>query len=385
MKPGDRDVPTVTSGAVQVPYVALPLRARRVKRELMAAIERVIEHGVYILGPDVEEFETRFAAYCGSRYAVGVGDGTSALILALRGLGVGPGDEVITAPNSFVASASCAALLGAIPRFVDARREDLTMDPRLLERAITPRTRAIVPIHLAGHPADMEPILKIGERHGIPVVEDAAQAVGTTYYGKRTGSLGRAGCFSLHPLKNLHAFGDAGVITTNDESLYRWLIKARNHGLRTRDEVEFWSPNTRLDTLQAAVLNVMLAHLDEWIRERRSVAQEYRAGLREVVRVPEETPGCLHTFQTFVILAERRDALLEHLKRRGIDAKVHYPMAIHTQPAARALGHRRGDFPVAEWLADHVLSLPLYAEMTGEQRAAVVEGVVSFYRGGAQA
>jgi dTDP-4-amino-4,6-dideoxygalactose transaminase len=376
---------TVASGTVPVPYVALPLRAGRVKRELMAAIERVIDHGVYILGPDVEEFEKRFAAYCGSRYAVGVGDGTSALILTLRGLGVGPGDEVITAPNSFVASASCAALLGATPRFVDARRDDLTMDPGLLERAITPKTRAIVPVHLAGHPADMEPILKIGERHAIPVVEDAAQAVGTTYYGKRAGSLGRAGCFSLHPLKNLHALGDAGVITTDDESLYRWLIKARNHGLRTRDEVEFWSPNTRLDTLQAAVLNVMLAHLDEWIRERRSVAEEYRAGLREVVRVPEEAPGCVHTFQTFVILAERRDALLEHLKARGIDAKVHYPMAIHAQPAARALGHRRGDFPVAEWLADHVVSLPLYAEMTAQQRAAVVEGVVSFYRGGTPA
>ena len=259
------------------------------------------------------------------------------------------------------------------------------MDPDLLERVITPRTRAIVPVHLAGHSADMEPILKIGERYGIPIVEDAAQAVGTTYYGKRAGSLGRVGCFSLHPLKNLHALGDAGVIVTDDEAMYRWLLQARNHGLKSRDEVEFWSPNTRLDTLQAAVLTVMLEHLDEWIEERRAIADEYRQSLRGVVQVPEEVPGCRHTYQTFVIQAERRDDLLAHLVRRGVDAKVHYPIAIHGQPAARDLGYRRGDFPVAEWLADHVMSLPLYAEMTAAQRTAVIEGVRSFYEGGARA
>ena len=364
---------------IRVPYVALPLRAARVKRELMAAIETVVDHGVYILGPEVGEFERRFARYCGTRYAVGVGDGTSALILTLKGLGVGPGDEVITAPNSFVASASSAALLGATPRFVDVRRDDMNMDPSQLERAVTPRTKAIVPVHLAGHPADMEPILKIGERYGIPVVEDAAQAVGTTYHGKRAGSLGRAGCFSLHPLKNLHAIGDAGVITTDDERLYQWLLKARNHGLRTRDEVEFWSPNTRLDTLQAAVLSVMLEHLDEWIQERREIADQFRAGLRDVVRVPEEAPGSFHTYQTFVVLAERRNALIDHLRERGVDAKVHYPLAIHMQPAARSLGHQPDDFPVTRELADRVVSLPIYGEMTPEQRALVIAGVRSFY------
>jgi dTDP-4-amino-4,6-dideoxygalactose transaminase len=366
---------------VRVPYVALPLRARRVKPEIMAAIEKVIDHGIYILGPEVQEFEARFAGYCGTRYAVGVGDGTSALILALRGVGVGPGDEVITAPNSFVASASSAALLGATPRFVDVRRQDMNMDPALLERAITPRTKAIVPVHLAGQPADMEPILKLGERYGIPVIEDAAQSVGTTYHGKRTGGLGHAGCFSLHPLKNLHAIGDAGVITTSDERLYQWLLKARNHGLRNRDEVEFWSPNTRLDTLQAAVLNVMLDHLDAWIGERRELADQFCAALRDVVGVPEEAPGCYHTYQTFVIVAERRNALLEHLRQRAVDAKVHYPLAIHMQEAARGLGHHSDDFPVTRWLADRIVSLPFYAEMTAEQRAAVIDGVRSFYRG----
>jgi dTDP-4-amino-4,6-dideoxygalactose transaminase len=363
-----------------VPYVALALRARRVKSELMAAMERVIDHGIYILGPEVAEFERRFAAYCGARYAVGVSDGTAALMLALRAVGVGPGDEIITAPNSFAASASSAALLGAAPRFVDVRREDLNMDAALLEAAIGPRTKAIVPVHLTGHPADMEAIIKIADRHGIPVIEDAAQSVGTVYHGRKTGSIGQLGCFSLHPLKNLHAFGDAGIITTSDEALYRWLLKARNHGLKNRDEVEFWSPNARLDTIHAAVLTVMLEHVDDWIAERRAVAAAFAAALGDVVGVPTEAPGCVHTYQTFMITAERRPALLHHLHERGIDAKVHYPITIPQQPAARSLGHRPEDFPVATWLAERIVSLPLYGEMTQAQRAAVIDGVRSFYR-----
>lgn len=365
---------------ISVPYVALGLRARRVKQELMAAIERVIDHGMYILGPEVAEFETRFARYCGTRYAVGVADGTTALILTLRGLGVGPGDEVITAPNSFIASASCAAMLGATPRFVDVRADDMNMDPDLLDSVLTPRTKAIIPVHLTGHPAEMEPILKVAERHGIAVIEDASQAVGTTYHGRRTGSMGYAGCFSLHPLKNLHGVGDAGVITTNDEKLYQWLLKARNHGLRTRDEVEFWSTNSRLDTIHAAVLNVMLDHLDAWIAERRAVAREFSDGLRDVVGVPEERMGCVHTYQTYMIKAERRGDLLAHLRQDGVDAKVHYPLTIPRQEAARLLGHGPADFPVAIWLSERIVSLPIYAEMTSAQRAAVIGGVRSFYR-----
>ncbi len=363
-----------------VPYVALGLRARRVKRELMAAIERVLDHGMYILGPEVAEFETRFARYCGTRYAVGVADGTSALILTLRALGVGPGDEIVTAPNSFVASASCAALLGATPRFVDVRADDMNMDPDRLDAALTGRTKAIIPVHLTGHPADMEPILKIAERHGIPVIEDAAQAVGTTYQGRRTGSLGYAGCFSLHPLKNLHSAGDAGIITTNDEKLYQWLLQARNHGLRTRDEVGFWSTNSRLDTIHAAVLNVMLDHLDTWIAERRAVAREFSQGLHDVVGVPEERPGCLHTYQTYMIKVERRAELLTHLRQHGVDAKIHYPLTIPMQEAARPLGHSPADFPVATRLSERIVSLPIYAEMTREQRTTVIDGVRSFYR-----
>jgi dTDP-4-amino-4,6-dideoxygalactose transaminase len=297
----------------------------------------------------------------------------------LRGLGVGPGDEVITAPNSVIASASCAALLGATPRFVDVRRDDMTLDPELLEAAITPRTKAIVPVHLTGCPADMEPIQKIAERYGVPVVEDAAQSIGSAYHGRRTGSLGVAGCFSLHPLKVLHGVGDGGAVTTNDERLYQWLLKARNHGLRTRDEVEFWSTNSRLDTLQAAILDVMLDHLDAWIDERRAIAARYSERLRSVVGVPIERPGYFHTYQTYMIVAERRAELLQRLAARGVDAKVHYPVPIHLQPAAAALGHRPGSFPNAEWLAERIVSLPLYGELTDAQQAAVIDGVRSFY------
>jgi dTDP-4-amino-4,6-dideoxygalactose transaminase len=255
----------------------------------------------------------------------------------------------------------------------------MTLDPQLLERAITSRTKAIIPVHLSGLAADMDPILEIANRHGIPVIEDAAQSVGSLYKGKRTGNLGIAGCFSLHPLKNLHAVGDAGIITTNDEQLYQWLLKARNHGLRTRDEVEFWSPNSRLDTLQAAILSVSLKHLDRWTDERRAVAAEYSAGLADVVSVPVEPPDRFHTYQTYMIKARRRDELLEHLRGRGVDAKVHYPQPLHMQPAARYLGLAPEDFPVALELSRSIATLPLYGELSTEQRRAVVDGVRSFY------
>jgi dTDP-4-amino-4,6-dideoxygalactose transaminase len=361
-----------------VPYVALPLQMRTIKTEILAAVDRVLEHGMYILGPEVEEFEQRFAEYCGTRYAVGISDGTAALILTLRGVGVRPGDEVITAPNSFVASASCAALLGARPVFVDVRESEMTLDPELLERAITSKTKAIIPVHFAGYAADMDSILEIANSHGIPVIEDAAQSVGSVYKGCRTGSMGVAGCFSLHPLKNLHAVGDAGIITTNDEQLYRWLLKARNHGLRTRDEVEFWSTNSRLDTLQAAILSVSLPYLDTWIAERRAVAAEYSESLKDVVEVPVERAGYVHTYHSYMVKSDKRDALLDHLTTLGIDAKVHSRQPIHMQPAARELGLAPDDFPVVQSLALHTVSLPVYGELTTDQRQTVIAAVRSF-------
>lgn len=365
--------------AVAVPYVNLPLQFRRIKPEVMAAIERVLESGAYVLGPEVEQFERAFAEFCGSRYAVGVNSGMDALFLTLRALGVGPGDEVITAPNSFVATASAIAMTGARPVFVDVR-DDLNLDPALIEKAVTPKTRGILPVHLAGNPADMDPILEIGKRRGLWVIEDAAQSVGALHRGRRVGSLGRAGCFSLHPLKNLHAFGDAGVVTTDDERLAQALRKIRNHGLKNRDECEFWGFNSRLDTIQAAVLLVKLKHLDAWTEERRSIARRYDEGLKGVVTLPKETPGCKSVSQTYVIQADRRDELIRHLKSCGVDAKVHYAISLFQQESASGLGYAPAALPVAARLAGRIASLPLFPEMSEDQISAVVQGVRSFYR-----
>lgn len=365
---------------VQVPYVALSLQMRRVKAEIMATLEEVLESGQYVAGPYLERFERQFADYCGVQYAVGVSDGTAALILALRAVGVGAGDEIITAPNSFIASASCGALLGATPVFVDISASDLNLDPSKLEAAITPRTRAIIPVHLAGAPADMGPINEIAAKHGIAVIEDAAQSAGASYCGQHTGGLGTLGCFSFHPLKILHAYGDAGIITTNDPKLYEWLMKARNHGLRNRDEVEFWSTNDRLDAMQAAILSVKLRHLDGWIRERREIAAHYINALESVVEVPRELLDRFNIYNTFTIKADRQADLIAHLARRGVDAKIHYPLTIPMQPVAQQLGYRNEDYPVATAMAQRIVSLPLYAEMTPAQQDAVIDGVRSFYR-----
>jgi dTDP-4-amino-4,6-dideoxygalactose transaminase len=366
--------------AITVPFVALALQQRAIKAEILGAIERVLEHGQYIQGPEVEDFERKFAMLCGTPFAVGISDGTHALILSLRALGIGPGDEVITAPNSFLASAAAIALVGARPVFADVR-DDLNIDPERMDAAVTPRTRAIMPVHLTGRPADMERIGATAERRGLAIVEDAAQAVGATLNGRPVGSFGAAGCFSLHPLKNLAACGDAGAVTTHDRKIADALRAARNHGLRSRDDCGAWSFNARLDTVQAAVLSVKLAYLERWTAAKRKLAARYSEALRRVVKVPEDRPGEHAVYQTFVIRAERRDALQRHLAARGVDSKVHYPTPLHLQEAAADLGYKKGDFPVAERLAGEILSLPIYPELTSAQQEAVVEGVRSFYGG----
>jgi dTDP-4-amino-4,6-dideoxygalactose transaminase len=363
-----------------VPYVQLGIGPGPLRDALLAAVESVLASGQFILGEVVERFERAFARLCGTAHAVGVANGTEALSLALRALGVGPGDEVVTVPNSFLATASSIALIGARPRFVDVGA-DGNLDPDRLHDALGERTRAIVPVHLTGRPAELDAIRDVARRHGVPVLEDAAQAVGARYRGRPVGSLGQLGAFSLHPLKNLGAAGDAGIITTDDAVLARWLRSARNHGLASRDEAAFWSPNSRLDALQAALLEVKLARLDAWTRARREHAQFYREALAGVVEVPDE-PAHLHcVYHTFVIRAPRRDALREHLAARGIETRVHYPVPIHLQPAAAALGYAKGDFPVAEAQSERILSLPVYPELEPAQRAAVVEGIRSFYSG----
>ena len=369
-----------TKAKIAVPYAALGRQAKAVKKELMAAAEAVLDGGHYILGPSVSAFEKQFAEYCQTKFSVGLSNGTSALYLVLKSLGIGEGDEVITAPNSFIASASSIALTGARPVFVDIR-EDMNINPELLEKAITRKTRAIMPVHLTGRPARMPEILSIAKKHRLFVLEDAAQSVGAKLNGKKVGSFGDAACFSLHPLKNLHAFGDAGALTTNDASMQEWMNKARNHGLKNRDECEFWSFNCRLDEIQAALLNVQLKHLDEWTEERRRLAFRYNELLKPFVEVPEEGKGETHVYQTYMIKAESRDELRTYLNENGVQASVHYPVPIPLQPAAKGLGYGPKDFPVTMRTVARILSLPLYTGMTREEQDTVVELIAEFYKG----
>ncbi|MBY0527537.1 MAG: DegT/DnrJ/EryC1/StrS family aminotransferase [Gemmataceae bacterium] len=365
----------------QVPYSDLAAQAAAIKDELMTAFETVLDSGRYILGPQVAAFEREFAFCCNVGFAVGVGSGTCALHLALRGLGVRAGDEVITAPNSFAASAAAIALVGARPVFADIG-PDLNIDPEALEMAITPRTRGIIPIHFTGRPARMPEILEIAERYNLFVLEDAAQAVGAQLHGRPVGSWGRAACFSMHPLKNLHAFGDGGIVTTRDSVLVQQLTRARNHGLRTRDDCQFWSYNSRLDEVQAALLRVQLRHLDQWTEERRRLAFRYNEHLARHVEVPTEGVGEYCVYQTYMIQADRRDALQRCLTDRGIEALVHYPTPLHLQPAAGTLGYNAHSFPQTLRAADRILSLPLYPGMTDAQQDQVIESIERFYRRG---
>ena len=374
---------TTRSRITSIPYVDIAGEHAAIKDELLHAMARVIDHSQFVLGPEVEEFERRFAALCGVRFAVGVNSGTDALTLALQALGVGPGDEVITVPNSFVSSTACIVHVGAQPVFVDAG-EDYNINVELIEQAITPRTKAILPVHLTGRPAEMDTILRLASAYGVYVGEDAAQAVTAEYRGRRVGSFGSVACFSCHPLKTLNACGDAGVLTTDDEAVEERLRMLRNVGLRTRDEAAFWGANSRLDTLQAAVLLVKMEYTDRWTERRRANAAFYRRALADLpaerFQVPQERSHERAVYHTFVVKADRRNELQRYLAEHGVGTAVHYPVPIHLQPAAVGLGHKRGDFPVAERQAESILSLPVYWSMSEEQLQHVADTIRAFYR-----
>ena len=330
---------------------------------------------MFVFGDELETFEAEFAAYCGIRHAIGVGNGTDAIVLALRSLGIGPGDEVITAPNSFLASASAIVLSGATPVFADVG-PDYNLDPQRVDDAVTGITRAILAVHLTGRPADMDGLSEVAKKHGLALVEDAAQAVGAELNGRKTGSLGDIACFSFHPLKTLNAIGDGGAVTTDRTDLRDWLMKGRNHGLKNRDEAEFWSVNSRLDTLQAAVLGIKLKHLDSLVARRREIALRYTDALGDIVGVPIERPEEKPAYHTYVIRASRRDELRAFLGEHGIDTKVHYPVPIHLQPA---YGGLVGSFPEAERQASEILSLPVHQNLSDEQVGHVILSVQSFF------
>lgn len=369
----------VNNKPFEVPFTAFSREAAEIKPELIQAFESVLDGGYYILGPEVALFEKEFATYCQSEFGVGVSDGTSALILALKALGIKDGDEVITAPNSFIASASSIALAGARPVFADIGL-DGNIDPQKIEAAITPRTKAVIPVHLTGRVARMPLIMEIAKHHGLFVIEDAAQAVGAKLNGRCAGSWGDAGCFSLHPLKTLRVIGDGGMIITQQKELADRLRICRSHGLRTREQCDFWSTNDRLDELQAALGRVHLRHLNESTEKRRLLAFRYNQLLSPYVDVPLEGPGEYCIYQTYVIAGDRRDELHRYLRENGVEVLIHYATPIHLQPAARSLGYSAGDFPVTMRHVSRILSLPLYPSLTHEKQDRVVELIAQFYK-----
>ena len=362
-----------------VPFVDLGVQYRAISAEIDDAISKVIQDADFILGREVRLFEEEFAEFCDSSYAVGVDSGTSALELALRAFDIGPGDEVITAANSFIASALGISHAGAKPVLVDVDPFTYTLDVKALERAITRRTKAIIPVHLYGHPAHMGPIRQLADRHGLVVIEDACQAHGASYKGKRVGSLGHSAAFSFYPGKNLGAYGDGGMVVTKDRKIADRLEMLRNYGQKEKYKHLFRGYNRRLDTMQAAILRVKLKYLEKWNAARRWNAKLYQKHLEgSGVVVPGEAGGAESVWHLYVIRTERRDALKEHLVSKGINASIHYPIPIHLQPAYQDLGYKRGDFPVTEAHADRILSLPMYAELSDRQIEFISQTVCEF-------
>jgi dTDP-4-amino-4,6-dideoxygalactose transaminase len=362
-----------------VPYTALAEEFRGEKSNYLNVFEKVLLSGRYILGPELSSLEAEFASYCESKYAIGVASGTDALLLVLRSLHLQPTDEVITAPNSYIASASAIALAGATPRFADICHCG-NLSPEAFEAAITPNTKAVIPVHLTGRPAEMNEIIRIAKKHNIFVIEDAAQAVGASLNGQKVGSWGDAACFSFHPLKNLRAFGDGGMIVTRHKWLNDELRQERNQGLATREQCDYWGFNSRLDELQAAFLRVQLHKLSEKTEKRRELAFRYNELLRPYVQVPDEHSGEYCVYQTYVIKAENRDELKAHLLNKGVEALVHYPIPIHLQPAAKYLGYTKDDFPNTMHHVCQILSLPLYPNLTQSQQEYVAHQIKDFYK-----
>jgi dTDP-4-amino-4,6-dideoxygalactose transaminase len=377
---------------MKVPLLDLRAQHNPIQKELLDAIAQVLASQAFILGPDIKKLEDRIASYCQTQFAVGVSSGTDALLAALMALGIGPGDEVITSPYSFFATAGVIARLGAKPVFADIDPRTYNLDPEKVEPVITSRTKAIMPIHLYGQCADMEPILKIAARHGLAVVEDAAQAIGADYRdGRRGGSMGTMGCLSFFPSKNLGALGDGGMVVTNSAELAEKLRVLRVHGGKPKYYHKVIGGNFRLDTIQAAILNVKLNYLDGWTKRRRQNADRYRllfkeSGLLEQgMVIPEAVYAGTaaandHIYNQFVIRVPERDRLREFLKEHEIGTEVYYPVPFHLQECFASLGYKRGDFPESERAANETMALPIYPELTEEMQKTVVAGIQAFYK-----
>jgi len=358
---------------MQVPLVDLHIQFQAIKPAILAAIEDVLEGMQLFLGPQTQAFEQEFAHYCQCHSGIGVSTGTDALALALRACNIGPGDEVITVANTFIATVEAIALVGATPVFVDIDPATYTMDWRHLEQVLTSRTRAIIPVHLFGYPVEMQPVMAFARQHGLRVIEDASQAHGATYLGQPVGSFGDIGCFSFYCSKNLGAYGEAGICVTNDAKLADSLRLIRDHGSRIRYQHEVLGVNGRMDEMQAAVLRVKLPYLEQWNAARQSHAHVYNERLQGwVEQLPIERSWGNHVYYAYVVQVAERNRFRQFLADEGIAAGVHYPIPLHLQPACEQYGYRRGMLPITEAAAERIVSLPMYAELTTEQLEAVV-------------
>ena len=373
---------TVQPKSVAVPALNLRAQYQTIRDEIEPVILGLFESQMFVMGPEVEKLEAELAEYCGAARGIGCASGTDALLLPLMARGIGPGDEVITSPYTFFATAGSIWRTGAKPVFVDIEPDSYNIDPARIEAAITPRTKAIIPVHLYGQTADMEPIREIAGKHGLFVLEDAAQAIGAAYNGQRAGSLGDAAALSFYPSKNLGGFGDAGMIVTSDPVLGSSMARLRVHGMEPKYYHHEVGINSRLDAIQAAVLRVKLGHLEEWTLKRREAASRYRSlfeahGLTKLVRLPRERDGYFHVYNQYVIRlpAPLRDPLREYLTARQIGTEIYYPIPLHLQPCFEPLGHKPGNFPVAESAARETLALPIYPELSDEQQRFVVGSI----------
>lgn len=354
---------------MNVQFIDFSEQYKTIKDEIDVGLKQVFEKGNFILGQEEKDFESEFARYCGVRYGVGVNSGTDALYLALASLDIGPGDEVILPTFTFIATALCVSYTGAKPVFVDIEDATYNLDPKKVEQAITPRAKVIMPVHIYGQSADMEEILKIAKKNNIKVVEDAAQAHGASYKGKKIGSLGDISCFSFYPTKSLGAFGDGGMVVTDDQEVYEKVLMLRDYGRIGRYEHKIKGYNSRLDTVQAVILSAKLKRLDRWNKMRLDNAVYYCELLKGLksVRPPKIPKDRTHVFQTFGVRVKNRDRVCEGMKQKGIGVLIHYPIPLHLQEAYQELGHKTGDFPIAEQVANEILSLPMFPHMTKKQ------------------
>ncbi len=374
---------TASQGAVSeiVPFVDLAAQYPAIQRDIETALQDIFSRCDFILGRAVEAFEAAFGDFVGVDHAVGVSNGLDALCLSLKALGIGPGDEVVLPANTYIATALAVSAVGARPVLVDCDPETFEMDPMGIEAGLSRRTRAIIPVHLAGQAADMQAVMALAARHGVTVIEDAAQAHGTQYAGAPVGGLGAVGCFSFYPAKNLGAYGDGGMITTRDAALAARLRQLRNYGQQVKYEHVEKGVNARLDSIQAAILNVKLRYLPGWNRAREQHAQAYRNLLEGIgdIRFQSQVPHSTHVYHLFIVVSDHRDALQAHLSAAGIQTGIHYPVPIHLQRAYQDLGYGPGDFPHTEYLAGRMLSLPMYPELQEHQIKRVATAIETFF------